>query len=256
MLGLSPITASNQDLSFIFQLKKKGVIDKQEFTIFFGEPWSIIGFAEFGSTSYSFKYATLPNLSRLWKLRLRDVSLTGSINAAGVVFDSSASWIYLPRSDFELYKNQIFGNFAYMGCQDVDGQIICNSCKRDDIKMFPSISISLGNIDQGVKLEMKGPAHISANATVCYSQFRSSPDLDSKNYWVLGAPIYKAFIINHDNDNQRMGFAVNSGFSDSSVTQLGPITTTIAYVAPVQATRALSRAVSGLVAVGTLIALY
>lgn len=70
---------------------------------------------------------------------------------------------------------------------------------------------------------MKGPAHMHANLTLCYSVFRSSPFLDNHNYWILGGPMYQSFMINHDNDNMQIGFASDSTQAISSVKDMGAV---------------------------------
>lgn len=77
---------------------------------------------------------------------------------------------------------------------------------------FPEFQIGLGTTRQQALISLKGTAVFtvapnSLGVSTCYSTFKESPSLASTRLWILGEPIYRVVEINHDFDNQRMGFA-------------------------------------------------
>lgn len=257
MLGLAPLDSTNTAESYIYMLKLNKAIEKQQFTLYYGYPEDISkAYIEFGSTTTSFKYAGMPNLSLKWKLSMREDNMIGAIQASGVVFDSSSQWSYMPTKDFQVYKTNFFKYKDWMNCTEIDGQMICYDCDSSKTPFFDPLEIGLGTKNQAVKLTLKGPAHMHYNTTLCLSTFRSSPALDSQNYWVLGGPIYQAFIINHDSDNMQIGFASDPTNSISSVADL--VTTSSSSSSGSQATFAVKVGVTlvsaGVISISNLMA--
>jgi hypothetical protein len=44
------------------------------------------------------------------------------------------------------------------------------------------------------------------NSGTCNSFWRLTPAMNGANYWLMGMPMYRAFEINHDLTNLKIGF--------------------------------------------------
>ena len=60
---------------------------------------------------------------------------------------------------------------------------------------------------------------MSFNGTMCTSMIKSTTAMDTKNYWVMGLPVYKSFDIVHDLKHDRMGF---SSWNNSGIQPIFP----------------------------------
>ena len=84
--------------------------------------------------------------------------------------------------------------------------------------------------------------HFDSGTQKCMTYFKKHDSLASANYWVVGLPIYRAYMINHNMATNQMGFGTY------------PPATSTSFILPVTILdRAYQLAVSGILVLGVML---
>jgi len=135
-----------------------------------------------------------------WECSLDKVSVNGRDISIGskVIFDSGASFIVIPISDFKMIKNETIGNST---CAiNAFNQLVCK-CSS------PTEFSDLGLIINGYNLTLSHDQLVSYEPAFDFAcRFNIVLDLNMFGSWVLGETALRGLLVSYEMNNRKISF--------------------------------------------------
>ena len=142
--------------------------------------------------------------SSYWQVKLNSVAVFAdsgdkniSVQYNAAVFDSGASLVYVPSSDYtQLYKYIVTDNSNSCSLDQTTGMTYCTCSSNKDLN-FPKVGLKMGG---RYTFYMNGSDYLVYDATKKQCILVFVKDTTSK-FWLLGDPFIRAYFMIFDMDN-------------------------------------------------------
>jgi hypothetical protein len=191
----------------LYQMRQQNIIDQMIIT-FILRPEAGGSKIVFGSLDHpsDFLWTSLIVQAQNWQTELLSTSLLSTVGATTIQFDSGVDYIYMGNSD--LSKFITTWRLPLCEIKDYILQCWCHPPEKKPLNdYFPLLKLHIGGYSDSINLFLRPESYIYyAGDNKCITYLRERTDLNDKEYWIMGSPLYKAFDIAHDAETYRLGF--------------------------------------------------
>jgi hypothetical protein len=136
-----------------------------------------------------------------WQVNLNSVTVGSAVidlSIKSLVFDSGASLMYVPTKDYRKLTTAIFASPNTASCSlDTSSGITFCDCTSIKDSRYPTIELKMGN---QYTFYLNGSDYLIYESSRKKCIFGFIEDTSSLNFWLVGDPIFRAYLIIHDMD--------------------------------------------------------